>query len=81
MDKSTISYEGVFSFYKVRIESAPNYGLRGDEILKVVLRCALRDSFLTDDEYNIIINMCQLAHQKILENNWKETWKAHEGQQ
>ena len=81
MEKSSISYEGVLSFYKGRIESAPNYGLRGDEILKVVLRCAIRDSFLTNDEYMIIINMCELAHKKILENNWKETWKDHEGQQ
>ena len=80
MGKSSIFYEGVFTFYKGRIESAPNYGLRGDEILKVVLRCALRDSFLTDDEYMTIINLCQLAHQRILENNWKETWKD-EGQQ
>ena len=80
MNKSSISYEGVFAFYKGRIESAPNYGLRGDEILKVVLRCAFWDFFLTDDEYSIIINLCDLAHQKILENNWKETWKD-EGQQ
>jgi len=76
MEKSPVSHEGVFDFYKGRIESALNYGLKsGDEILHVILRCAFWDSFLTDDEYSIIINLCDLAHRKILENNWKETWK------
>lgn len=69
------SHEGVFDFYKGRIDSAPNYGLKsGDEILHVILRCAFWDSFLTNEEYMTIINLCQLAHQKILENNWKESW-------
>ena len=82
MNKSHVSHEGVFTFYKGRIESAPNYGLKsGDEILHVIMRCAFWDSFLTNDEYMTIINLCQLAHQKILENNWKETWKDEEGQQ
>ena len=81
MPKSTQSHEGVFDFYKGRIESAPNYGFKsGHEILNVIVRTAFWDSFLTDYEYKTIINLCESAHIKMMENNWKETWKD-EGQQ
>ena len=81
MPKSSQSHEGVFTFYKGRIESAPNYGFTsGHDILALIIRCAFWDSFLTDDEYDTIINLCQKAHTKMLENNWKETWQD-EGQQ
>ena len=80
-EKSKQSREGVFTFYQSRIQSAPNYGFKsGHEILNIILRCAFWDSFLTDDEYQTIINLCQKAHIKMMEQNWKETWKD-EGQQ
>ena len=76
MPKSTRSHEGVFTFYQSRIQSAPNYGFKsGHEILNVIVRCAFWDSFLTEDEYKSIINLCERAHVQMMEQNWKETWK------
>jgi len=70
-----MSYEGVYDFYIGRINSARNYGLAGDAILVTVWRCAFWDSFLTEEESANIINMCQKMHEKIMEDNYNETWK------
>ena len=69
------SHEGVFEFYRGRIESAPNYGLSsGHEILKTVLRCAFWDSLLTLEEFNSIIILCEKAHIKMMEENYNAGW-------
>ena len=68
-------YDGVFDFYRGRVESAPLYGFKsGHDILNVIQRCAFWDSFLTDDEYNSIINLCEQAHIKIMEENYNAGW-------
>ena len=69
------SYEGVFDFYKGRIQSAPNYGFNaGHEILKVICRTAFRDNFLTEEEFDSIINLCEKAHIKMMEDNYNAGW-------
>lgn len=70
-----MSYEGVYDFYIGRINSARSYGLASDDILDVVLRCSLYDSFLTDGEFVNIMKECHKMHEKILEDNYNETWK------
>ena len=68
-------HEGVFDFYKGRIESCLSYGFKaGHEILKTIIRCAFWDSFLTEDEYNSIINLCEQAHIKMMEENYNAGW-------
>ena len=72
---STEKHEGIFDFYKCRIESAHNYGFRsGHEILKVVIRTSFNDSLLTPDEFATIINLCEEAHIKLMEENFNEGW-------
>ena len=67
--------EDVFEFYRGRIESAPLYGfVSGHEILKTVTRCAFWDSLLTLDEFNSIINLCEQAHIKMMEDNYNAGW-------
>ena len=71
-----MSYEGVFDFYKDRISQAPAYGFRsGHEILTVILRSAFWDSFLTVQEYISIVNLCEQAHIKMMEDNYNAGWK------
>ena len=66
----------LFDFYKGRIESAPNYGFKsGHDILKLVCRTAFHDSLLTDDEFNNIMNLCENAHIKMMEDNYNAGWK------
>ena len=68
-------YQGIFEFYRGRIESAPLYGfVSGHEILKTVTRCAFWDSLLTLDEFNSIINLCEQAHIKMMEDNYNAGW-------
>ena len=70
-----MSYEGVFEFYKDRIESAPKYGFKsGHEILNTIIRTAFWDSFLTGNEYILIINLCEKAHIKMMEDNYNAGW-------
>ena len=70
------SHEGVFDFYRGRIESCPNYGFSsGHEILDTVVRCAFYDSFLTDDEFNTIINLAERCHIKMMEDNYNAGWQ------
>lgn len=68
-------YQGVYEFYRGRIESCPSYGFKsGHEILATIIRCAFWDSFLTEDEYNSIINLCEKAHIKMMEDNYNAGW-------
>ena len=72
-------YPGVFDFYMGRIESAPSYGfVAGHEILKTVCRCAFWDSFLTLEEFNSIMNLCEKAHIKMMEDNYNAGWTENE---
>ena len=68
-------YQGVYDFYRDKITACPHYGFKaGHEILAVILRTALRDTLLTDDEYVSIINLCQKAHIKMMEDNYNAGW-------
>ena len=68
----------LYDFYRSRIESAPNYGfISGHELLSLIKRCAEHDmyiAFLTSDEYNTIINLCEKAHIKMMEENYNAGW-------
>ena len=68
-------YDGIMEFYKGRIEAAPRYGLKsGHQLLDVILRCAEEDDMLTDADRDIIINLCEISHQKILEEDYNNGW-------
>lgn len=55
--------DGLLSFYRGRIESAPYYGFKsGHEIILCVLRTAFYDSKLTQAEFITIMNLCEIAH-------------------
>ena len=72
---STTSYEGVYQFYADRINACPKYGFNsGHEILKVICRTAFRDNFLTEEEFDSIINLCEKAHIKMMEDNYNAGW-------
>lgn len=74
MTRSDSSFNGVFAFYKDRIDSARSYGLSGDGILDLVRRCAFWDSFLTTEEFVNIIILCADMHRKIMEDNYNAGW-------
>ena len=64
-----------YDFYRGRIESAPSYGfVSGHDILKTIARCAFLDSSLTLDEFDSIINLCEQAHIKMMEDNYNAGW-------
>ena len=66
---------GAYDFYRGRIESAPHYGfIAGYDILRTVTRCAFNDSYLTIDEFDSIINLCEKAHIKMMEENYNAGW-------
>ena len=68
-------YQGVFDFYRGRIESCPSYGLKsGHEILATITRCAFWDSMLTVEEFIIIIILAEKCHIKMMEDNYNEGW-------
>ena len=70
-----MSYEGVFEFYRGRVESAPSYGFKaGHQLLDLILRCAYHDDMLTQDEIHSIINLCDKAHIKMMEENYNAGW-------
>lgn len=72
MEKSN---QGVFEFYRSRIESAPHYGfVAGHDIIRTVCRCAFNDSTLTLSEFDSIINLCKRAHIKMMEDNYNAGW-------
>ena len=65
----------IYEFYRGRIESAPHYGfVAGHDILYCVTRCAFNDSYLTTEEFDSIINLCQQAHIKMMEDNYNAGW-------
>ena len=65
----------VHDFYRGRIESAPHYGfVAGHDILRYVTRCAFNDSYLTPAEFDSIINLCEQAHIKMMEDNYNAGW-------
>ena len=65
----------LFNFYRGRIESCPYYGFKaGHEILITVLRTAFWDSALTQDEFIIIMNLCENAHIQMMEDNYNAGW-------
>ena len=65
----------LYNFYKGRIESAPSYGfVAGHDLIRWVARCALYDSFLTVEEFNSIIKLCEQAHIKMMEDNYNAGW-------
>lgn len=74
MTRSDSSFNGVFDFYKGRIDSSRSYGLSGDGILDLVRRCAFWDSFLTTEEFDNIIILCADMHKKIMEDNYNAGW-------
>ena len=65
----------VYDFYRGRIESAPSYGfIAGHDIIRTVCRCAFNDSYLTPQEFDSIINLCEQAHIKMMEGNYNAGW-------
>lgn len=70
-----MSYEGVYDFYRDRINACPLYGFKsGHEILDVIVRCVRVDSMLTQEEYNSIIKQAHECHIKMMEDNYNEGW-------
>lgn len=64
-----------FDFYKGRLLACPSYGFKsGHEILKTVTRCAFWDSTLTLDEFNSIMILAEIAHNKMMEDNYNAGW-------
>lgn len=71
-----MSYDGVFEFYRDRVNACPFYGFRaGHDLLKLVIRTAFHDSMLTDDEFNNILNLAEKAHIKMMEDNYNAGFK------
>ena len=69
----------LFDFFKDRIQSCPSYGFKaGHELLATITRCAFWDSFLTLQEFNSIINLCEQAHIKMMEANYNAGWKDNQ---
>ena len=65
----------LYNFYRGRIESAPHYGFTaGHDIIRTVCRCAFNDSYLTPQEFDSIINLCEKAHIKMMEDNYNAGW-------
>lgn len=64
-----------FSFYKDRINACPYYGFKsGHEILVVIIRTAFWDSYLTQEEFETIMFLCENAHKQMMEDNYNEGW-------
>ena len=65
-----------YEFYLGRISSCPSYGFRsGHELLQVILRCAYCDLSLTVEQFNSIIKKADLAHIKMMEDEYNAGWK------
>lgn len=67
-----------FDFFKDRINSCPLYGFTsGEELLKVIHACAYYSANageLTPSEFSSIINLCEKAHIKMMEDNYNAGW-------
>lgn len=58
-------------FYVSRINACPAYGFKaGHAILHVITRLAFHDSKLTNDEFISIINLAEICHIKMMEDNY-----------
>ena len=69
----------LYDFYRGRIESAPHYGfVAGHDIIRTVCRCAFHDSHLTLAEFDSIINLCEQAHIKMMEDNYNAGWQDNQ---
>lgn len=72
----------VFDFYKGRIQSCPLYGFSsGEELLKVVHSCSYysaNSGELTPEEFSSIINLCEQAHIKMMEDNYNAGWQDNQ---
>lgn len=69
----------VFDFYMDRLRACPSYGFKaGHEILTTVTRCALRDSALTDYDFNIIMKTSEKMHRKMMEDNYNAGWQDNQ---
>ena len=65
----------VLKFYRDRIFACPYYGFKsGHEILITILRTAFYDSALTQQEFMIIMNLCENAHIQMMEDNYNAGW-------
>ena len=68
-----------FLFYRDRLSACPSYGFKsGHEILKTVTRCAFHDSTLTEEEYHNIIMLAEMAHIKMMEDNYNAGWQDNQ---
>ena len=64
-----------YKFYRERIDRAPYYGFKsGHEILAAVIRCTFYDSDLTQSEFISIMNLCEIAHRIMMEDNYNDGW-------
>ena len=65
-----------YEFYLDRLAACPSYGFRsGHEILNVVLQCAANDLSLTGEEFNSIMNYADMAHIKMMEDEYNAGWE------
>lgn len=70
-------HPGVYEFYRGRALQAPLYGFKcGHDMLEMILHCIACDDLLTSDEIDSIINLCEQAHIKMMEDNYNE--REHE---
>lgn len=69
----------LYDFYLSRIESCPLYGFSsGEELLRVIHACiyySANSGELTPPEFSSIINLCEQAHIKMMEDNYNAGWK------
>ena len=68
----------LFNFYKGRIEACPSYGFKsGEELLAHIHACAYASANfgeLTPAEFSSIINLCEQAHIKMMEDDYNAGW-------
>ena len=71
-----------YDFYRDRIASCPSYGFTsGEELLKVIHACAYfsaNTGELTPSEFSSIINLCEQAHIKMMEDNYNAGWQDNQ---
>lgn len=76
MAEERSDYMTNFDFYKERLSACPSYGfICGHDMLKMITRCAFWDSTLTTTEFNSIIKCAELAHIKMMEDNYNAGWQ------
>lgn len=67
-----------FDFYLGRLAVVHHYGfVAGEAMLSTIHSCAYYDrdhDYLTHSEFMSIINLCQAAHIKLMEENYNAGW-------